>query len=254
MLLHTIAKYSNSWQHKLQRLDGAGQVHGISLCKNVTTSNNNHNISKPSAPRALQPYIFEIPHDINIWTSACLHFKWQVPFYKRISIPTLKFMYIFYIQYKHHISIQIIFEQKNITHKHIQLTQHHIKMKMAPLLNLFSFQNNWKQMCNPKCLPHWKSAIPQHMTPSQTFGLEQHHLHDAQFCEPTACAHWQAQWWGIENCGMNPASNPLASDDGWHYMQAICPGNSLASKWKATSSQAQHLMAQVLMGWSPSSS
>ena len=53
-----------------------------------------------------------IPHDINIWTSTCLHFKWQVPLKKRLSIPTLKFMYICYIQYKHQISIQIIFEQK----------------------------------------------------------------------------------------------------------------------------------------------
>ena len=35
--------------------------------------------------------------DINIWTSACLHFKWQVTLYKRLSLPTLKFMYIYFI-------------------------------------------------------------------------------------------------------------------------------------------------------------
>lgn len=112
MLLHTIAKDSKSWQHKLQRLDCAGQLHGINLCKmkqhltTITTSASHQHQEHCNHISS------RIPHDINIWTSACLHVNSQIPFYKPLSIPAPKFMGISYIQYKHHISIQIIFEQK----------------------------------------------------------------------------------------------------------------------------------------------
>ena len=74
---------------------------------------------------------------------------------------------------------------------------------MARLLNLFCFKRIENECATQVAAAIEQLAIPKHMTPSQTFGLEQHHLPDAHFFWKNSI--WTLVspigWWCIENVG-----------------------------------------------------